>query len=113
MSTTITAPTLADDEPAPEVLSLRLLRRLHAVAPEFSLSLGLLIGWTKDAIEHRSACATAARQVDDPLEQSHQLILDVTRNDPPAQRRALLRAVARTHANTRALAARLELKVKE
>lgn len=96
---------------APLVLILRLLRRLYVVAPEFSLSLGLLLGWTRDEIAERNACAAAAQAVDDPLEAVRARVEAALANDSAATRRAILRAIDEAHARSERLARRLAVTV--
>ncbi|MEY5101120.1 MAG: hypothetical protein RJA36_3839 [Pseudomonadota bacterium] len=105
MSTT-THPDIEAPVPA-AVLSLRLLRRLHACAPEFSISLGLLVGWARHEIEDRNLRADEAQQVDDPIEAERATIKTALRNDPPATRRRVLRALAEAHRRSEALAKQL------
>jgi hypothetical protein len=108
-------PTTA--QPAPELLSpvksLRLLRRMHRVFHDCSMSLGILIGWQKSEIALRQESAREALAVDDALEAERAELEESLRNDDPAARARILAAWDETHARTERLAAKLQLPVEE
>lgn len=94
--------------PAPIVLLLGLATRIRKNFPALQLCSFWLCTWATQTITHMHACARAALAVDDPLERLHDDLVRALRNDPPAARRAILRAVEQVHKNAVALSAALD-----
>lgn len=89
-----------------------LLRRMYPVLPTFTMSLGLLLGWQREEIALRNACAREALAVDDPLEELDRDIDAALANDPAPVRARVRRALRETHRRTEELSSRLQVEVR-
>lgn len=94
--------------PSPAVLLLALATRIRQRLPEMAISAHWLVTWARATLRSLSSFSLAARAVDDPLERVTSLLNESLRNDTPAHRRTILRAVAQVHRRSELLAARLE-----
>lgn len=98
----------AAEYPRPIVLLLGLALRVRDRFPQNALSSHWLITWARATIGGLIGASRAALAIDDPLERLHDDLVRALKNDPPATRRAILRAVAQVHKNTEDLAAHLD-----
>lgn len=108
--------------PTPLVRAFALVTRMQGAFTECALSLSVLSGWIREQLGLEKAWSTAARAVDDTLEPALveletalPELKAALRNDPPAQRRAILTAIAHviaaakeTHTRTEALSKEID-----
>lgn len=108
MITMNTTPHLPSPAASPVQRIFRLSTRALAAFPECKLSWSLVADWCREHLLLQHRWSFDARAVDDEMQRVAPELATCLRNDPPAQRRRIMKAIEETHRRSEKLAKEME-----